>query len=713
MPRYRFVAKADPSSLPEIQIFGEIGDNWDEDTSNDAKTIIDQMKAINGPLIIKINSIGGSLADALAIATAIDEHPYPVTTLVMGVAYSAGGLIAMRGRPVRMAANAVLMIHAPMGSMFGNAADLREAADALDTHARAMVSAYVRPGGPTFDTVLGWLMDGADHYFTADDAKKIGLIDEISPATAMDSMAAVWKPSAAHHEDIAMPDPITPPVAAVVAQGQDTQQSAVERHSLATKKARDDGIQVEANRRRSVEAVFVDFYDADPLNPVSALRDACLNDTACDELGARRQLLNYLASKSADPIIAREQYATERTSEPPPRVSAHLGGMPISGGRTQGEKRAEGLKLALGIRAGLITDKKIIDAEYAGNEYLARSLVEIMAMELRAAGQQPLGRREDVVRQYLGIRPILAAGPSHGTDSLPNILGNIANLSAMQGWEGSTETWAQWTQSGQLSNYQTHTRANLALLGKLEKMIEHQPWNYGQMADVKQRITGFFHGLRYALGLQSIVNDDLGELTRAMNGWGEAASATIGDAVYAVLTVAGSGGVGQTMDEDSKPLFHADHGNYVTSGADPSETTLNTARAAMATLTDQNNRKIAIKPQFIIHGPALFATVHKVLTSQQLQQITVDGATGATVLSGGSNAVQAMNLTPIEEYRITAGWYLAAARRTIEVAGVDGPVMPRVNQIPVSETPGLTYELSCPFGVAALDYRGLYFNDGA
>jgi hypothetical protein len=291
----------------------------------------------------------------------------------------------------------------------------------------------------------------------------------------------------------------------------------------------------------------------------------------------------------------------------------------------------------------------------------------------------------------------------------------------MEGWNAANESWQVWTQSGTLTNYQTHTRANVALLDKLTKMLEGQQWEYGDMADVKQRITGYFYGLKYGLSLQSLVNDDLGELARQMQAWGEAANATVGDVVHAAILTSGSGGYGQTMDEDSVLLFHANHSNYVASGsgAAPSETTLNTARAAMIAKNDPNGRKVAAVPRYLIHGPSLYATVMKVLNSQEMQSVTVDGSTGATVLSGSINTARSMNLIPVEEYRIIASapaataWLLAAGRRTVEVAGVGGPVTPRVEQSVVSNIPGIEYQMWCPFGVAALDYRGLYLNYGA
>jgi ATP-dependent protease ClpP protease subunit len=720
MSRYDIKAKGERA---ELRIYGDIGQSWDEDESTDARTVAEALDSVRGDIDVRINSFGGSVADGLAIFNALKRHQGRVTTHIDGVAYSIASLIAMAGDEVRMAANAMLMVHAPWGMALGNAPEMREMAEILDKHADAMLASYMRDGGPSAETIRGWLTDGKDHYFSADEAAGMGLVDTITGESPLMQIAASLRGT-----------PYRVPIAAMAAHlpeakmAEETQTAApvanksaeeiVQKHSRTVQKAQAAGVAAEASRRRAIAEVFADFYDADPLNPMSALHDECMEDVQCDELAARRKVLAYLASKTSDPIISAQQYGVETQAKAPPRASAFLGGG-VMAVRDVSEKRAEGLQAALSIKAGLITDRAQIDKERKG-EFLSQSLIDIMGQELRASGYQVVGSREDIARRYVQALPMLAAGPSHGTDHLPSVLGNIANLSAMQGWESSAETWNQWTQSGTLNNYQTATRANVALLDKLTKMLENQEWEYGDLADVKQRITGYFYGLKYSLSIQAIVNDDLGELTRTMNGWGEAASATVGDAVHAVLFTSNTG-YGQTMDEDSKALFHADHNNYIASGsgAAPSETTLNAARAAMLTQSDPNGRKVAAIPRYLIHGPSLYSTVRKVLNSQDLQSVTVDGSTGATVLSGSINSVQGMNLTPVEEYRLVASapaattWVLAAARRTVEVAGVGGPVSPRAEQSMVSNTPGITYELSMPFGVAALDYRGLYFNFGA
>jgi ATP-dependent protease ClpP protease subunit len=725
MTRYNLRARG---TSAELRIYGDIGPAWDKAESNDARTVTSALDKLKGDLDVRINSFGGSVADGLAIFNALRRFSGRVTTHVDGVAYSIASLIAMAGQQIRIAANGMLMIHAPWGMAVGNAPELREMADILDKHADAMVVSYLRDGGPDAAQIRAWLTDGKDHYFSAAESVAIGLADVVAEDQPVFEIAAALRasgrsftfPAATRRITVEQANMANDETTGASAMTPTNQQpvEALASHSRTVKAAVAQGIQSEAKRRGDIAAVFADFYDADPLNPVTAMHDACMDDVTCDELGARRKLLAMLAAKSSDPILAAQQYSVQPQPKAPPMASRFLGGAMLAGPDVA-DKRAQGLQAALSIKSGLITDRTLIDQERRG-EFLAMSLIDIMAGELRAAGYPIAGTREDIARRYVQSLPILAAGPSHGTDHLPTVLGNIANLSAMQGWGGSAETWQQWTQPGTLNNYQTATRANVALLDKLTKMLENQEWEYGDLADVKQRITGYFYGLKYSLSIQAIVNDDLGELTRTMNGWGEAAAATVGDAVHAVLFTSNTG-FGQTMDETSLALFHATHKNYIASGsgAVPSETTLNVARAAMVTQTDSNGRKVAAVPRYLIHGPALFATVRKVLNSQELQSVTVDGATGATVLSGSINSAQSMNLIPVEEYRIVASapgantWVLAAARRTVEVAGVGGPVSPRAEQSMVSNTPGITYELSMPFGVAALDYRGLYFNFGA
>lgn len=490
-------------------------------------------------------------------------------------------------------------------------------------------------------------------------------------------------------------------------------------HSATVRRAEAAGAKAEADRRAAIEEVFARSYDGDPINPVTALRAQCLDDLNCDVARAREMYCDYLESRTADPILAPAHYSVQSHAKAPPQASRHLGGAMLITA-DQRDKRIEGLTLALSVRAGLERDPEK-QREARGGELLSMSLTQIMAAELRQAGHAAVGDAAAIVNAYLRMMPVMASsGPSHGGDNLPAVLGNIAEKAMLAGWEAAAETWGQWTQPGTLRNFQPSTSVNMALFDKLNRMRPGQEFEYGDAADQKQGRQLYQHGLRYGFPFEAIINDDVGALADALSGWGEASAATIGDYVHAALFTSNTG-FGQTMDEDSKALFHADHNNYIASGsgAVPSETTLNTARTAMLTQTDPNGRKVAALPRYLLHGPAQFSTVRKVLNSQELQSVTVDGATGATVLSGSINTARDMNLVPVEDYRIIASapgantWVLAASRRTVEVAGLNGAPRPSAEQMPIGNIWGINYQLTCPFAVTVLDYRGLYMNFGA
>jgi len=657
------------------------------------------------------------VADGLAIFNALQRHPAKVTTHIDGVAFSIASLIAMGGDTIRMADNAILMIHAPWGGAVGNARDLREMADTLDTFAEAMISAYLRPGGPDELAIGVMLTDGADHYFTAAEAREAGLVDEITPSI---DIAAALRGVSRFHVPAAIAASLRPE--AVMAQTETPAAPAeptadpkqiVSDYNAAAQAGRDEGARAEARRQKDIRGLY--GMRAFKAPQVVAVLDQCLEDTRVDKATAMdRALAAVEALPESAPINTAAPMASDGGAygyTPSPFAAptgGHRQGMHITGGTNQS---ASGIRAALEIRTGLEKDREVIARERT-SEFLGMSLVDLVAREMRQMGMRVGGTTHDIARQYIEAQAVMAAGPSHGTDHLTGILADVANKSALQGFDEADETWRIWTQEGRLNDYREAKRANLALLDELDEMRENQEWEYGDLADYSQGITGMFHGKRYALTIQAIVNDDLGEIMRAMNAWGEAASRTIGTTVFARLTVAGTNGYGQDMDEDSDPLFHADHSNYIadSSGGAPAEATLQAGYLAMSTQTDPNGVTLGIRPRYIIHGATIASTVYRQLNSELL-------ITGEDATAPNANWVRSLGLTPVQEHRMDgvfsgAAWILAAGRRTIEVSGVAGPLTPRVERSMVGNIPGITYEISLPFGAAAVDYRGLYFNDG-
>lgn len=161
------------SGAAEISIYDEIGF-----LGVTAKDFITDLKAISAKdITLFINSPGGSVFDGLAIYNAIRQHPANVTVKVMGVAASAASFIAMAGDKIVMPENAFLMVHNPMGGVFGNAQEMRDWADTLDKIAASLIGIYVSRTGKSEDEIKS-LLD-AETWLTASEAVEMGFADEV------------------------------------------------------------------------------------------------------------------------------------------------------------------------------------------------------------------------------------------------------------------------------------------------------------------------------------------------------------------------------------------------------------------------------------------------------------------------------------------------------------------------------------------------------
>ena len=693
MNLYEIKAKAGNA---ELLIYGDIGSDFWGEESNDAKTITEKLKPYAGkPIDVRINSVGGSVIDALAIHNALKRHGGDVRVHIDGLAASAASLIAMAGSTVHMAENALLMIHAPMTAVGGNAEDMREAAEVLDRYAGAMIGSYTRNGKIDAELVESMLRDGKDHYFTADEALAAGFADQVSEAI---DIAAALKVVGRKNSPIVGITKESRQMSDPKETAGDTNQPAddfLTKHRTVVAKSEANGAKAERTRIRDIQNLFSPHGADDPLSNIHAVMENCIDDENCNIVKAQNVLLSFLADQTSQPIAS----AREDRVLSPRRESR------IEPAADQQDKFVEGATRALAIRAGIDKDKDS-RAKEAQSEYLSMTMVELCKHSLKMAGRPVNGSATDIVKR------VVMAGPGQGTDHFPAILENIANKSVMDGYMGADETWGTYTQQGTLNDYRTASRVNKSLFDTLDKMEEYDAFKSGRFADVKQSITGYLHGKSFSLTLQSIVNDDLSILSSDAMAWGEAANVTIGDAVFVALTAAGSGGYGQTMDEDSTILFHADHSNYIASGsgAAPSKATIGAGRTAMMTQLDPNGRIIASRPRYLLHGTTLTMDVFELLNSQNV-------VTGADATRPERNAVSSLGLQGVEEYRIddfvSTAWILAAARRTVEVSFVGGQSTPSVDRMPSGEIPGVTWQISIPFGVAALDYRTLYFNYGA
>jgi ATP-dependent protease ClpP protease subunit len=668
-PWYSIQARANQTA--EICIYGDIGESWSEETTSARAFVAELQKLSARSITVRINSFGGSVPDGLAIYNALKRNAAKVTTSIEGAAYSIASLIAMAGDQVEMAENALLMIHAPWTIGQGNAPQLRETADLLEKHAAAMATSYVRPGGLTHDQAMQLLTDGADHWYSATEAKQAGLVDTITqplqiaasfstdrfphrpPAAA--AATSEGKPTMTTEVTPVQAAASTPPpvVAAAPNLAPDLQ--------ISTDEIRAEALRDDQLRRRNIEAIAGPWINgADARTDVRALvKQAQDNGQGIEAF--RAQFLQLLG-----------------------RNSQSLGSGLIMTVEDEGDKFRAGVTAGLMIRSGLVTNDTT-------NEFRGYSLIELARACLH---------RRNISTKGLDKMGVVASAFTHGTSDFTNLLADVANKAMLKGWDDAEETFPVWTSRGTLPDFKTGNRVDLNTFPALGKVEPGAEYKYVTTGDRKEQISLATYGALFSISRQAIINDDLDSFSRIPSKLGRSAIRTVGNLVYAVLT-------GNPNMADGTALFHANHANLLT-GAAISTASVDLMAAGMARQTDATGTTLNINLGFLIVPRTLKGLAMTVMVSEN----EITSAKTATIPNWMRNTFEVV-ADPRLDASSTSNWFGAAnpaINDTIEVCYLDGNDAPQLEQQGGWTVDGVEYKVRIDAGVKALDWRGLAKN---
>ncbi|MGW7353831.1 ATP-dependent Clp protease proteolytic subunit [Streptomyces sp. Z26] len=130
-------------------------------------------------IYLYINSPGGSITAGMAIYDTMQYIKNDVVTIAMGLAASMGQFLLSAGtRGKRFALpNAEVLIHQPSAGLAGSASDIKIHAEQLLRTKKKMAELSALHTG---QTVEQWTRDAdRDRWFSAQEAKDYGLIDEV------------------------------------------------------------------------------------------------------------------------------------------------------------------------------------------------------------------------------------------------------------------------------------------------------------------------------------------------------------------------------------------------------------------------------------------------------------------------------------------------------------------------------------------------------
>jgi len=167
----------------EIRLYGVIGEDV---KAIDVKSALDAMDQTQ-PLVVRIHSEGGAVADGLAIYDAFKAYTGPKKAIIESAAFSIASHIAMAFENVEITENGYLMIHNPHMDAGGDDAAHYQAAEILSKLKASMVTAYSQKTGKTADEILAVM--AKDTWINANDALAAGYVNRIIGAKQVRAVA--------------------------------------------------------------------------------------------------------------------------------------------------------------------------------------------------------------------------------------------------------------------------------------------------------------------------------------------------------------------------------------------------------------------------------------------------------------------------------------------------------------------------------------------
>lgn len=659
----------DVPSSATIYIYGDIGESWSEN-SVIAADLVQEIAALDVAQIdVRINSFGGSVPDALAIYNALERHPAVINTYVDGVALSCGSYIAMAGDTRVVAENGLLMIHAPWSLAMGNAADLRTQADVLDKFALAMSPAYAKAASQSIDSVISGLLEGSDHWYTAEEALAEGFATDVGASVDVSACLATFQNLQNSPRDVMSRvyahfgrpqfEKQTPPLL--------QEAPAMTQAALPVRSTEDN---------QNIDALFKPFSSRDG---VAALEKEILMNTTITVAEAQSKLLVLLGKdvSSAAPSGAFPKIET-LADERDMIISASAEAI-MSRGSVLPKARAENI---------------------SANPYRGMKLLDHARASLQRAGV-----KTDEMTQV----QLVAAAFTQSTSDFPVLLENVMHKTLQSAYAVAPTTWQRFCATGSVSDFRAHSRYRTGGLSNLDSVSELGEFKNKTISDgEKSSITAVTKGNIINLSRQTIINDDLGALTGLAQKLGFAASRTVEAAVYALL--AENSGLGTTMD-DGHPLFYARSGNdNVAATGAISMAVFESIRTKMKSQLGVGSVDyLDIAPSILVCPAASFGTANSINQSKYDPDTANKLQKPNSVLGMFSDIVDTARLSGTRVYAFADPMLVP----TIEVAFLDGQQAPYLEMQNGFGVDGVSWKVRLDYAVAAIDYRGAVTAAGA
>jgi len=295
----------------------------------------------------------------------------------------------------------------------------------------------------------------------------------------------------------------------------------------------------------------------------------------------------------------------------------------------------------------------------------------------------------------------LASRAFEGTSDLPSVLANVANKSLRAAYEAAPRTFTPWARQTSASDFKSISRTNLSDAPALEAVNENGEFRRGAVTDGAETYQLATVGKIIGITRQALINDDLNAFTRIPAMFAMAAANYESDTVYGIVTA-------NAVLSDGVALFHATHTNLTGTGTALSVTSLGVARALMRKQKTPKGVYMNLRPRFLVVPAAL-----ETIATQFVSQAYV--AAQSSNINPFAGALEVITDARLDDNSATA-WYLMADNSsidTIEYAYLEGNNGVYIETRQGFDVDGMEIKARLDFAAKAIDYRGLYKNNGA
>jgi hypothetical protein len=294
------------------------------------------------------------------------------------------------------------------------------------------------------------------------------------------------------------------------------------------------------------------------------------------------------------------------------------------------------------------------------------------------------------------------AGPS--TYSVPNILSNVANKFALEGFYAVDGAWREISSRRSVSDFKQTTSLRATADLQYKKLAPGGEIQHGEIGERAYTNQAYTYARMIGISREDWINDDTGALAGMSREMGIGAGDAINNVFWTVFL--------------NNSAFFAAGNNNVSTGV-PSLTSLAAADSVFRLQTKPNGRPLGLEPAILLVPTALRITAMGLMTDTMVGTTTANTLMPAqNILAGAYRVVSSpyMSNSAFTGYSAVA-WYLLAnpsQLSTIEGVFLNGQETPTVEQADFDwNTLGTSMRGYIDFGFAQQEFRAGVRSTGA